>query len=165
MDISSENGGISSDKLIDYFTKYFLLDLQKMVATKEELAKRQGAMSAVEQTLALKQAAEKALADARAQAEAMVADAKALDAKSKTVSSNAQAREKAVEAAEKAFEAASSAKQDELNAREKTLNDKEAYLLRVDAEVNARNDALTNAEAALATRVKAFQEKVANLSA
>ena len=60
MDISSEHGGISSDKLIDYFTKHFLVDLNKMVETKEELAKRQGAIAAVEQTLVLKAEAEKA---------------------------------------------------------------------------------------------------------
>jgi len=165
MDISSENGGISSDKLIDYFTKQFLVDLKKMVETKEELAKRQGAIAAVDQTLALKAEAEAELEKARLQATAMIDDAKARDAKSKDASANAAARQKKVEADEAAFAAASAAKQKELDELEKTLSNKEAYLLKLDTDLNKRADALANDEAALAARIKAFQEKVANLSA
>ena len=165
MDISSENGGISSDKLIDYFTKQFLVDLKTMVATKEELAKRQGAIAAVEQTLVLKAQAEKALADATAQAESMIADAKALNEASKKTAADVKARQNKLDADEKAFADTSAKTQAELNSRSTVLDNKEAYLLKLDADLNKRADILANSEAALEARVKAFQEKVANLSA
>lgn len=165
MDISSEHGGISSDKLIDYFTKHFLVDLKKMVEAKDELAKRQGSIAAVEQTLALKAEAEKALSDAVAQAEGMVEEAKARNAASKEADASSKARQSKLDADEKAFVAASAAKQADLDARDKAIVSKEAYLVKLDADLNARQDALVNAEAALAARVKDFQTKVANLAA
>lgn len=165
MDISSESGGISSDKLIDYFTNQFLRDLQKMVAAKEELAKRQGAIAAVDQTLALKAEAAEALDKARAQADSLLAEAKETNASAKEANAAAKTRQSKLDAEEKAFAAASAVRQAEMDARDKVLANKEAYLVKLDADLNKRGDALANAEAALSTRVKAFQAKVAAISA
>ena len=165
MDISSESGGISSDKLIDYFTNQFLRDLHKMVAVKEELAKRQGAIAAVDQTLALKAEAAKALDKARAQADSLLAEAKETNASAKEANAAAKTRQSKLDAEERAFAAASAVRQADMDARDKALANKEAYLVKLDADLNKRSDVLANAEAALSTRVQAFQAKVAAISA
>jgi hypothetical protein len=165
MDISSEHGGISSDKLIDYFTKQFLVDLKKMVETKDELAKRQGAIAAVEQTLALKAEAEKALADAIAQATSMTEEAKARNATSKVTEVNVKAREAAVTANEKLSAKKIADIEADLAARLKACASLEAAQAKLTDDLSARSAKLDSDSAALEARVKAFQEKVANLSA
>ena len=51
MDLSNGSGGIDSSKLVDYFTTQFLKDLGQMAALRDELAKRQGALTAVEDAI------------------------------------------------------------------------------------------------------------------
>ena len=58
MDISNGSGGIDSSKLVDYFSKQFLKDLGEMAVLRDELAKRQGALSAVEDANKLRADAE-----------------------------------------------------------------------------------------------------------
>jgi hypothetical protein len=48
MDISNGSGGIDSSKFIDYFTKQLPLDLAQMATLRDELERRQGAMTAVD---------------------------------------------------------------------------------------------------------------------
>jgi hypothetical protein len=165
MDISSEHGGISSDKLIDYFTKHFLVDLKKMIETKEELAKRQGAIAAVEQTLVLKAEAEKVLADATAQAASMTEEAKTRNAKSKEREAAVEAREAAVTANEKISAKVVADIEADLAARLKACASLEAAQAKLTDDLSARSAKLDSDSVALEARVKAFQEKVANLSA
>ena len=56
MNITNDSTG--SPDYIGYFTKQFLTDLGKMAQLRDELAKRQGALSAVEATIKAKDAAD-----------------------------------------------------------------------------------------------------------
>ena len=79
---------------VDYFTKQLPKDLAAMAVLRDELAQRQGAMSAVEDANKLKEQAAAALETAKTEAAAMLADAQtALDA--------AKAAKKALDAREK----------------------------------------------------------------
>ena len=48
MVVYGDSGSIDSDKFLAYIAKQFPLDLAQLVKTKDELAKRQGALSAVD---------------------------------------------------------------------------------------------------------------------
>ena len=52
MDVFDASGSVDSAKLIDYITTSFPGERATLIKTKEELAKRQGAMSAVDAKLA-----------------------------------------------------------------------------------------------------------------
>jgi len=165
MDISSDHGGISSDKLIDYFTKHFLNDLKKMVETKEELAKRQGAIAAVDQTLALKAEAEAVLEKSRLHAETVEAELAAREEATKTAAANAANRQKALDAAEKAFAKKMIDAEADLAVRIKACETREAANEKLSAELDARSQKLGADTAALNARIKDFQAKVANIAA
>ena len=80
--------------MVSYITKQLPKDLLQLITVRDELAKRQGAMSAVEDANKLKEQAAAALETAKTEAAAMLADAQtALDA--------AKAAKKALDAREK----------------------------------------------------------------
>ena len=150
---------------VDYFTKQLPVDLANMAALRDELAKRQGALTAVEASLEDRTKAADELAKARAEADGILADAKAV---------NASTREEAAAllASAKAADAKSKTKAAELAGREKDVAAAEAALASKTAALEAREakvaDALATLGAdrtALDARVKDFQAKVASITA
>jgi len=165
MQVFSDAGVIDSAKFLDYITTQLSSDVATLVKTRDELAKRQGALTAVNEAVADRQAAAKELADAKEQAKALLDDAKTKHSRSAAKVADLVAREEKLAALEKSTT-------DALNAREKDIQNREQILATRESQAVAqvnRNDEraaqLDAAEAALAARVKAFQDKVAALSA
>ena len=165
MQVFSDAGVIDSAKFLDYITTQLSSDVATLVKTRDELAKRQGALTAVNEAVADRQAAAKELADAKEQAKALLDDAKAKNAKSTAKAADLAAQENKLNALEQT-------KTEAFNALEKDIQNREQILATRESQVAAqanRNDEraaqLNATEAALAARVKAFQDKVAALSA
>ena len=164
MNISSDAGGIDSSKFLDYIAKQFPSDLAQMVALRDELAKRQGAMIAVD-------AANKKLADADVYAQSSKTQADALLATAKTASADSQdkqalldAREKDLTALENQAVTDSAANAKALAAKEASLTAREDGLAQAQAELIAGQAKLASDQNALDARVKALQDKIASIN-
>ena len=162
MNISNDTPAMN---YVDYFTKQLPVDLAAMAALRDELAIRQGALSAAQDTVQLKDAAIKALADAKVQAEAMMAQASDNLDKAKASKSVQDARQKALDIAEANFNDKSVAFDKTSSAREASLLNREVNAAAQEAKQKQQAEALQNSQNALDDRVKAFQAKVAALSA
>lgn len=150
---------------IDYIKKQFKTDLLQMIELRSELAKRQGAMSAVENAVADREAAAKELDAAKAEAKAIKEDAANDAAKAKKALADVKARETAVANAESALEQKVNAVEADLATRTKACDTREAGLEKQADDLAARKSQLDADIAAHAARVKEFQAKVASLTA
>lgn len=162
MEIS--NDGSSNVDYVKYFTKQLPLDLARLASMRDELEKRQGALTAVEDSLADRAKARKELEDAKTEAADIVASAKADAAAAAKKKSDIEIRDKEQTTRETNFTAYVIDKEAELAAKERRLNS-------IQSDLDARKDTLDslssklNAErAALDARIKAFQDKVAALN-
>lgn len=165
MYVFDQSGVVDSAKLIEYITKEFPGEFKRLIEARDELAVRQGALSAAKDAAADRAAAAAELAAAKAEAKGLVDDAKAIDAGSKLRVKDLDAREKELRNKEAEFAEKVRVKESELDANEHMLAMRETTLnqtAQVQAEQAARMDA---AELALNARIKAFQDKVAALSA
>jgi hypothetical protein len=77
MVVYGDNGSIDPAKFLEYIAKQFPLDLAQMVKAKDELAKRQGAISAVDRANNDRAKAAAELEAATAKASSILADAQA----------------------------------------------------------------------------------------
>ena len=164
MDISNGSGGIDSSKLMDYFTKDFLKDLGKMAVLRDELAKRQGAMSAVEDAAKLRAEAEAYAASKKAEIDGTLEEAKETSAKSKVQKADLDARETDIDAKAKALDIADASFNSSVKAKKQSLANEEAALLKAQNELKLAQDKLASDQATLDARVKAFQAKVASIA-
>lgn len=162
MNISNDTAAIN---YIDYFTKQLPADLAAMAALRDELAVRQGALSAAQDTIALKEAAITALTDAKAQVDTMKTKASDTLAKAEAIKTTQDARQTALDVAEADFNAKFAAFDKASLVREKDVSTRETNAAAQDAKLKQQAEDLANGQAALDDRVKAFQAKVAALSA
>jgi len=165
MQVFSDAGVIDSAKFLDYITTQLSSDVATLVKTRDELAKRQGALTAVNEAVADRQAAAKELADAKEQAKALLDDAKTKHSRSAAKVADLVAREEKLAALEKSTTDALNAREKDIQNREQILATRESQAVAQANRNNERAAQLDAAEAALAARVKAFQDKVAALSA
>ena len=100
MQVFSDAGVIDSAKFLDYITTQLSSDVATLVKTRDELAKRQGALTAVNEAVADRQAAAKELADAKEQAKALLDDAKTKHSRSAAKVADLVAREEKLAALE-----------------------------------------------------------------
>lgn len=153
---------------VDYFTNQLPKDLAAMAQLRDELARRQGALTAVDDANKLRTEAAAILADAKAQYADLTSKAKAeydsSIAKIKAAQSKLDSTLKELNAREKAFDDSYAVRVADLTRREtnvaaldKELADKQSRLDLLDAK-------LTADRAALDARIKAFQDKVASLA-
>ena len=150
---------------VDYFTKQLPKDLAAMAVLRDELAQRQGAMSAVEDANKLKEQAAAALETAKTEAAAMLADAQtALDA-AKAAEKALDDREKDLSAQENAFNTDSEKTAKDQAARDQSLQVRELAATERETELDAAAATLSAAQKPLDARVTAFQDKVAALTA
>ena len=150
---------------VDYFTKQFPKDLAQMAQLRDELEKRQGALSAAEAALADREKAAAELAAAKEQAAALLKDASETNAASKAKKSELDAREKEFD---KSYAAGSSALADRekaVAAAEARLAEREQRVVEAEKRAIEKADSLSVQDQLLQARVKAFQDKVAALSA
>jgi len=95
MNISNDAGSIDSGKFLDYIKKNLSADVAQLVAVRDELAKRQGAMTAVDAANGVKAEADKYAADKKNAANDLVAKAESKNAEAdiKLVAVENQAKE------------------------------------------------------------------------
>lgn len=157
---------------LNYFTNQLPKDLAQLAALRDELAVRQGSLTAAEDAMADRKQAADELADAKASAKKMLDDAKETlaDAKSKLakLKLDRDAFDEAKAQADKAAEEREmllSRREASWNINEERQQKAAAALDAREAALDARDTALARDTQALAVRVKAFQDKVASLSA
>jgi len=164
MNITNDStGGLTASQFLDYVKKNLSSDVANLIAVKDELAIRQGALSAAE-------AAIKAKGDADAYAVSKKADADAILELAKVSKATAEALVAELKASGKDFEAKAVASEAEFTQREKAIALREKKVQAnenvVDqrfGEIQVANDKLNSATAALDARIKAFQDSIKNI--
>lgn len=149
---------------VEYFTKQLPLDLARLAELRDELKKRQGALTAVDETIRDRDAAasDRALAaetlrQAKADADKLLKDAEEVSANNLSMQKSLARKERDLNSKESdlinariEFEAQRTAAETNLNSRDEALAVTAAQLERE--------------KAALDERIRAFQEKVAKLT-
>ena len=162
MNISGDTPGVD---YVTYFTKQFPQDLASMASLRDELAIRQGALSAAEAAIADRKAAANELEAASAAFATAKADAAELNAATKEAAAKVKARETAVLDGEAALAVKIKDTETDLAIRLRACETLEARQTKLDADLADRQAKLNTDTTALNERVKAFQAKVANLTA
>ena len=161
MNIVNDNPGVD---YLAYFTTQMPKDLAQMAALRDELAKRQGAMSAVEAAVADRAAASAELKTAKAEAKDLLADAKDKNAAATAKSKELDAKELALNIRYADVEVALQSKADAVAERERRASSNEVSQAALKDKLEERSAQLDADRAVLDSRVKAFQDKVAALS-
>lgn len=162
MNISNDTPALN---YVEYFTKQLPVDLATMAALRDELAIRQGALSAAQDAVGDRAKAAAELATAKTQAAEMVALAKDKNDKAKIKADELAARELDLANQIKAFEISSAERDAALITREKTSDTREMQQKQTQADLDAKDAKLAADQATLNARIQAFQDKVAALKA
>lgn len=150
---------------VTYFTQQLPKDLAAMAQLRDELAKRQGALSAVDKANKDREKAAAKLEAASAQAALIVAEAEKTKQAAAIEKVKLDAQSATLEQAQKAFAAETAAKTVDLMRREQQVTNREATVAAIQTEYVEKLAALDEDRASLNARVKSFQDKVAALSA
>ena len=161
MNITNDSTG--SPDYIGYFTKQFLTDLGKMAQLRDELAKRQGALSAVEATIKAKDAADVYALSKKVDADALLETAKEAKATAETLVAELKASGKDLENRIALSDAEIAQREKDVATREKKAQANANELDVRFGELKAGNDKLDAATAALDARIKAFQDSIKNI--
>jgi hypothetical protein len=149
---------------VTYFTEQLPKDLAAMAQLRDELAKRQGAMSAVEKANKDREKAAKELDAAVAKAALIIEDAQKVAQANDTKKVDLDVREVALLAEQKSFDAETAAKTAGLVAREQQVASREVAVAVLQTEYESKLRSLDADRVAFNDRVKAFQDKVAALN-
>lgn len=158
------NGEIDPAKFLEYVQKRFSTDLANMVKTRDELAMRQGALTAVKDAAEDRQRAASALADALMEADILRAAAKAVSEAAAKQKTDLDEREATLNAKQETLNVLNITRTQALDKREKELAIQAVALAEERKDLTALNETLQTNQAAFETRVDAFQKKVASLS-
>lgn len=163
MNVFNDSGQIDSEKFLDYAARQLSSDVANLIKVRDEMALRQGALTAVQDAAKLRSDAQVELASAKDAASAMRAEAQRQlhDAKllKEELAANLQAYDKQAET----FNRDSTAKWAELAAREKVVAMKEADLVSREEDLRFAADKLRAEREQLNAKIKSFQDKVASL--
>jgi uncharacterized protein related to proFAR isomerase len=162
MNVSNDTPALN---YVEYFTKQLPVDLANMAALRDELAVRQGALSAAQDAIADRAKAAEELATAKSQADAMIASAKDKEDKAKAKTADLKAREDLLADSIKTFDEDSAKRETALFAREKTSDTREMHQQQTQNNLDVKEAKLLADQATLDARIKAFQDKVAALKA
>jgi len=165
MNVFDTSGNMDSAKFIEYIINQFPGDLKSMVEARDELAKRQGAMNAVDEANRDRAAAKLLLDTATEESKTIVANTKAKNAAAAAKLQELDAREAVLDKRSADMEADINARMDVMAQREKRNSTIEASLNALQLSLDERAIKLEADRVALEARVKAFQDKVAALSA
>ena len=164
MDLSNGSGGIDSSKLVEYFSTQFLKDLGQMAALRDELAKRQGAMSAVEDAKKLRAEADAYAQSRQGETDINLAQAKEANIVAKALQASLDAREADLNTREGKLNNDVAAQVKAVEAHKQAVKDAEVSLQSTEKALKLAQDKLAADQAALDGRVKAFQDKVASIN-
>ena len=149
---------------VTYFTQQLPKDLAAMAQLRDELAKRQGALSAVEKANKDREKAAKVLENATAEAATIMEDAQKVAKANDDKKVELSALEEALLVQQKSFASEMATKTADLTRRESEVAARESTT-RTDEANNATLHAQLKADrSALDARIKAFQDKVAALN-
>ena len=139
---------------VEYYTKQLPLELVRLTELRDELRKRQGALTAVEEAQKDREAAGMELATARSQAAEIFADAKTAEGKVK-------ARAAALDERDAAYARTSAEAAQTLLARETAVASRERAVKLREAAADTKDQSLAEAAAKLDEERGAFNAKVA----
>jgi uncharacterized protein (DUF3084 family) len=164
MDLSNGSGGIDSSKLVEYFSTQFLKDLGQMAVLRDELAKRQGALSAVEDANKLRAEADAYAQSRQGETDINLAQAKEANVVAKALQASLDARETALNTREGQLNKDVAAHTKAVEAHKQAVSDAQVALQNTEKALKLSQDKLAADQAALDARVKAFQDKVASIN-
>ena len=171
MDISNGSGGIDSNKFIDYFTKQLPLDLAQMATLRDELERRQGAMTAVDDANKAKLEADAILAKAKAEAQNLIAQTNSKKQIADKLIVDLNQQQKDLDLKKINFDNQVDFQNAELNKRTKAadkrddvLTERETIVKQKELDNSAKEAELAQYQVELDSRIKAFQDKVKLLS-
>lgn len=157
------NDGAQTD-YITYFTKQLPQDLAAMAALRDELALRQGALSAVEDSAKLRAEAAALLAATKDECATLKTDTQAKNAEANAKKTRQDIREADLNAREIAATKAAEDTQASLTSQALMLGKLEAALIAREGKLEEGLAALAAGKADLDARVKLFQAKAAALA-
>ena len=171
MDISNGSGGIDSNKFIDYFTKQLPLDLAQMATLRDELERRQGAMTAVDDANKAKLEADAILAKAKTEAQNLIAQTNSQKQIADKLIVDLNQQQKDLDLKKINFDNQVDFQNAELNKRTKAadkrddvLTERETIVKQKELDNSAKEAELAQYQIELDSRIKAFQDKVKLLS-
>ena len=157
------NDGAQTD-YITYFTKQLPQDLANMAALRDELALRQGALSAVEDSAKLRAEAAAPLASTKDECATLKTDTQAKNAEANAKKTRQDIRETDLNAREAAATKSAEDTQASLTSQALMLGKLEAALIAREGKLEEGLVALAAGKADLDARVKLFQAKAAALA-
>ena len=157
------NDGAQTD-YITYFTKQLPQDLANMAALRDELALRQGALSAVEDSTKLREEAARTLASTKDECATLKTDTQAKNAEANAKKTRQDIRETDLNAREAAATKSAEDTQASLTSQALMLGKLEAALIAREGKLEEGLVALAAGKADLDARVKLFQAKAAALA-
>lgn len=148
----------------EYFSKQFPEVVLNMARLRDELALRQGAINAVQDTLKAREEAQFILANAKQEAANLLAQAKVnLDnAENKSAEANALLAQIKAQAAD--FAKNADAQMTQIQSREKLCADRAKELSEKESALAAKEQSLARMQSDLDAKVKEFQSRVANIA-
>jgi hypothetical protein len=158
------NDGAQTDYLT-YFTKQLPQDLANMAALRDELALRQGALSAVEDSTKMREEAARTLASTKDECATLKTDTQAKNAEANAKKTRQDIRETDLNAREVAATKSAEDTQASLTSQALMLGKLEAALIAREGKLEEGLVALAAGKADLDARVKLFQAKAAALTA
>lgn len=164
MNVFGDFGQIDTDKFLDYVARQLPADVATLVQARDEIALRQGALTAVQDAAKLRADAKAELDAAKKDAAVLVAEAQRKLEENKLLQNELNANLRAYDLQAESFKRDSTAKWSELAAREKAVAIKEADVASREEKMRFAQDALQAERQRLDARIKAFQDKVASLS-
>jgi hypothetical protein len=157
------NDGAQTDYLT-YFTKQLPQDLANMAALRDELALRQGALSAVEDSTKMREEAARTLASTKDECATLKTDTQAKNAEANAKKTRQDIRETDLNAREAAATKSAEDTQASLTSQALMLGKLEAALIAREGKLEEGLVALAAGKADLDARVKLFQAKAAALA-
>ena len=157
------NDGAQTD-YITYFTKQLPQDLANMAALRDELALRQGALSAVEDSAKLRAEAAALLASTKDECATLKTDTQAKNAEANAKKTRQDIRETDLNAREVAATKSAEDTQASLTSQALMLGKLEAALIAREGKLEEGRAVLAAGKADLDARVKLFQAKAAALA-
>jgi hypothetical protein len=149
---------------VTYFTQQLPKDLAAMAQLRDELAKRQGAMSAVEKANKDREKAAQELETATAKAALIVEEAEKVARANEAKKADLNTQEAALLVKQKAFLSEAALKTVDLGNREQQVANRESAVAALQNEYASKLQSIDADRVALDARIKAFQDKVAALT-
>jgi len=160
-----QNDSAAAVDYVTYFTKQLPQDLAAMAALRDELAVRQGALTAVEDAAKMREDAKQLLATTKADAQASQLAASNLVADAAAKKQVQDARQKDLDKRDADAAAAASENARVLAAQVKAADVQAVALAVREATLTQAQEKLAEAQSVLASRIATFQAKVAAINA